>query len=159
MDTASAKFTALKNRMVEGFYEMQQSSRGWIDYLIAGINKVLDLISKLHSGFNYLTMSKTQDALGDTEEFVKGKSKVLLKGKNLASSLTPGKDSYTSDMIKLNNAIAKLQTGQTDSVVYSDFDEQFQAFAILVIVLLIIEACILDRKNPALLKLKLFKKK
>jgi len=28
-----------------------------------------------------------------------------------------------------------------------------------VIVLLIIEACILDRKNPALLKLKLFKKK
>lgn len=107
MDTASAKFTALKNRMVEGFYEMQQSSRGWIDYLIAGINKVLDLISKLHSGFNYLTMSKTQNALGDTEEFVKGKSKVLLKGKNLESSLTSGKDSYTSDMIKLNNAIAK----------------------------------------------------
>lgn len=107
MNTASAKFTALKNRMVEGFYEMQQSSRGWIDYLIAGINKVLDLISKLHSGFNYLTMSKTQDALGDTEEFVKGKSKVLLKGKNLESSLTSGKDSYTSDMIKLNNAIAK----------------------------------------------------
>lgn len=107
MDTASAKFTALKNRMVEGFYEMQQSSRGWIDYLIAGINKVLDLISKLHSGFNYLTMSKTQDTLGDTEEFVKGKSKVLLKGKNLESSLTSGKDSYTSDMIKLNNAIAK----------------------------------------------------
>ena len=107
MDTASAKFTALKNRMVEGFYEMQQSSRGWIDYLIAGINKVLDLISKFHSGFNYLTMSKTQNALGDTEEFVKGKSKVLLKGKNLESSLTSGKDSYTSDMIKLNNAIAK----------------------------------------------------
>ena len=107
MDTASAKFTALKNRMVEGFYEMQQSSRGWIDYLIVGINKVLDLISKLHSGFNYLTMSKTQNALGDTEEFVKGKSKVLLKGKNLESSLTSGKDSYTSDMIKLNNAIAK----------------------------------------------------
>ena len=107
MDTASAKFTALKNRMVEGFYEMQQSSRGWIDYLIAAINKVLDLISKLHSGFNYLTMSKTQNALGDTEEFVKGKSKVLLKGKNLESSLTSGKDSYTSDMIKLNNAIAK----------------------------------------------------
>ena len=107
MDTASAKFTALKNRMVEGFYEMQQSSRGWIDYLIAGINKVLDLISKLHSGFNYLTMSKTQNALGDTEEFVKGKSKVLLKGKNLESSLTSGKDYYTSDMIKLNNAIAK----------------------------------------------------
>ena len=107
MDTASAKFTALKNRMVEGFYEMQQSSRGWIDYLIAGINKVLDLISKIHSGFNYLTMSKTQNALGDTEEFVKGKSKVLLKGKNLESSLTSGKDSYTSDMIKLNNAIAK----------------------------------------------------
>ena len=107
MDTASAKFTSLKNRMVEGFYEMQQSSRGWIDYLIAGINKVLDLISKLHSGFNYLTMSKTQNALGDTEEFVKGKSKVLLKGKNLESSLTSGKDSYTSDMIKLNNAIAK----------------------------------------------------
>ena len=68
-------------------------------------------------------------------------------------------DNTSDAQEQLNNAIAKLQTGQTDSVVYSDFDEQFQAFAILVIVLLIIEACILDRKNPALLKLKLFKKK
>ena len=68
-------------------------------------------------------------------------------------------DNTSDAQEKLNDAIAKLQTGQTDDVVYSDFDEQFQAFGILVILLLIIEACLLDRKNPALLKLKLFKKK
>ena len=60
---------------------------------------------------------------------------------------------------KLNNALTKLQTGQTDSVVYSAYDEQFQAFGILVLVLLIVEACLLERKNPTLLKIKLFKKK
>ena len=68
-------------------------------------------------------------------------------------------DNTSDAQEKLNNALTKLQTGQTDSVVYSAYDEQFQAFGILVLVLLIVEACLLERKNPTLLKIKLFKKK
>ncbi|MGI6222853.1 MAG: VWA domain-containing protein [Prevotella sp.] len=68
-------------------------------------------------------------------------------------------DNTSDAQEKLNDALAKLQTGQTDSVIYSEYDEQFQAFGILVLILLIVEACLLDRKNPALLKIKLFKKK
>jgi Ca-activated chloride channel family protein len=39
---------------------------------------------------------------------------------------------------------------------YSEFDEQFQAFGVLALLLLIIEICILDRKNPLLKNLSLF---
>ena len=59
----------------------------------------------------------------------------------------------------LNEGLAKLQRGETDSVIYSEFDEQFQAFGILVILLLIIEVCLLEVKNPTLGKIKLFKRK
>ena len=44
----------------------------------------------------------------------------------------------------LNDDIAKLQKGDVTSVVYSAYDEQFQAVGILVILLLIIE---IDRKS------------
>ena len=39
---------------------------------------------------------------------------------------------------------------------YSEFDEQFQAFGILALLLLILEICIFDRKNPLLKHLSLF---
>ncbi len=57
----------------------------------------------------------------------------------------------------LNNDLAKLQKGETDTVIYSEYDEQFQAVGILVILLLIIEICVLDVKNPFLRKIKFFK--
>jgi Ca-activated chloride channel family protein len=60
---------------------------------------------------------------------------------------------------KLNNEIGKLQKGETSSVVYSAYDEQFQAVGIIVLFLLILEICILEIKNPALRNIKLFKKK
>lgn len=59
---------------------------------------------------------------------------------------------------KLNDAIAKLQKGDVTSVVYSAYDEQFQAVGILVILLLIIEICINEIKNPLLKNIKLFNK-
>ena len=55
--------------------------------------------------------------------------------------------------------LAKLQKGETNSVIYSEYDEQFQAFAILALLLLILEICILESKNPMLSKVRLFKKK
>ena len=66
----------------------------------------------------------------------------------------------TSDAQKqLNDELAKLQKGETNSVIYSEYDEQFQAFAILALLLLILEICILESKNPMLSKVRLFKKK
>ena len=59
---------------------------------------------------------------------------------------------------KLNDDIAKLQKGDVTSVVYSAYDEQFQAVGILVILLLVIEVCINEVKNPLLKNVRLFNK-
>ena len=58
----------------------------------------------------------------------------------------------------LNDELIHLQKGETDSVVYSEYDEQFQAFGILVLLLLIIETIILESKNPLTQKWSLFKR-
>lgn len=58
---------------------------------------------------------------------------------------------------QLNDELMKLQKGDISSVVYSEYDEQFQAVGILVLILLIIEMLILERKNPFFKKIKLFK--
>lgn len=58
---------------------------------------------------------------------------------------------------QLDNEIAKLQKGDILNVVYSEYDEQFQAVGILVLLILVIETIILESKNPLLKKIKLFK--
>lgn len=60
---------------------------------------------------------------------------------------------------KLNSELAKLQKGTTQDVVYSEYADQFQAFALIVILLLIVEACLLEAKNPRFKNVFLFKKK
>lgn len=60
---------------------------------------------------------------------------------------------------ELNDELTKLQKGETDSVIYSQYDEQFQAFGILAIILLVVEICVLEVRNPKLKSLKLFNKK
>lgn len=68
-------------------------------------------------------------------------------------------DNTSEAQEKLNSEISKLQKGTTQSVVYSEYDEQFQAFGILVLLLLIAEVCILEAKNPLLMKIRLFRRK
>lgn len=68
-------------------------------------------------------------------------------------------DNTSEAQEKLNSEIAKLQKGTTQSVVYSEYDEQFQAFGILVLLLLIAEVCILEAKNPLLKNVRLFRRK
>ena len=68
-------------------------------------------------------------------------------------------DNTSDAQSRMNNELTKLQKGETESVVYSEYDEQFQAFGILVILLLIIEICILESRNPLLKNVKIFKKK
>lgn len=68
-------------------------------------------------------------------------------------------DNTSEAQEKLNSEISTLQKGTTQSVVYSEYDEQFQAFGILVLLLLIAEVCILEAKNPLLMKIRLFRRK
>ena len=60
---------------------------------------------------------------------------------------------------ELNEDLTKLQKGETDSVIYSDYNEQFQYVGILLLVVLVLELCILDRKNPLLKNITIFKRK
>lgn len=48
---------------------------------------------------------------------------------------------------QLDNELDKLQKGEINNVVYSDFDEQFQAVGILVILLLVIEVLVFETKT------------
>ena len=60
---------------------------------------------------------------------------------------------------QLDNELAKLSKKETETTVYSDFDEQFQAVGILVLLLLIAELCLLECKNPLLKNVRFFKGK
>jgi len=58
----------------------------------------------------------------------------------------------------LNDEISKLQKGETQNVSYSEYDEQFGAFAFLALILLVLDICLLEVKNPLLRNVRLFKK-
>jgi len=60
---------------------------------------------------------------------------------------------------KLNAELTKLQKGEISSTLYSEYDDQFQAFGILALLLLILEVCVMESKNPLFKGIKLFEKK
>ena len=60
---------------------------------------------------------------------------------------------------QLDEELDKLEKRETESTVYSDYDEQFQAVGLIALLLLLAEICILDRKNPLLKQVSLFGKK
>lgn len=59
---------------------------------------------------------------------------------------------------QLNNELSKLQKGDSDAVVYSEYNEQFQIVALLSFILLLIEVCLLERKNLLFKRFNLFKR-
>ena len=59
---------------------------------------------------------------------------------------------------QLDQELDKLAKKEIESTVYSDYDEQFQAVGILALLLIIIEICILDIKNPMLRNVSLFRR-
>jgi len=67
-------------------------------------------------------------------------------------------DNSNIAQVQLNNELTKLSKKDISSSIYSDYDEQFQAVGILALIALIIEICVLERRNPLLKKLKLFRK-
>lgn len=60
---------------------------------------------------------------------------------------------------RLNDELAKLQKGDTESVIYSEYAEQFQAVCIIILILLILEVCLLEIQNSKLKKMNLFSSK
>jgi len=59
----------------------------------------------------------------------------------------------------LDEELDKLEKNETDNTIYSDYDEQFIPVGIIALLLLILEVCILDRQNPMLKRVTLFKNK
>ncbi len=55
--------------------------------------------------------------------------------------------------------VDKLAKSETDSKIYKEYDEQFQGIAWIILLLLVAEVCILERKNPLFKNVKLFSKK
>ena len=60
---------------------------------------------------------------------------------------------------ELSDELVKLQQGTTDAMVYSDYNEQFQAFAIIALILLVVDVCLMETRNPLLKKVTIFKNK
>lgn len=58
----------------------------------------------------------------------------------------------------LHNEINKLAKSESESQ-YSEYDEQFQGFAMIIILLLVAEIVLLEKKNPLFKNIKLFSKK
>jgi Ca-activated chloride channel family protein len=65
-------------------------------------------------------------------------------------------DNNSSAQRLLDEELDKLEKGET--TIYSDYAEQFQYAAAFALLLLIIEVCVLDRRNPVFKKIKLFKR-
>lgn len=60
---------------------------------------------------------------------------------------------------KLNKELSKLQSGISDTVVYSEYNEQFQIFGIILLLLLIVETILLESRDPLFKQINLFRDK
>ncbi len=67
-------------------------------------------------------------------------------------------DNNSNAQEQLDSELDKLAKKETSTTIYSDYDEQFQAFGIIVLLLLIAEVCLLEIKNPLLKGKSLFRK-
>ncbi len=65
-------------------------------------------------------------------------------------------DNTNSALRALQDEIDKMNKSEVESQVYSEYDEQFQRLAWIVLILLLVEFLILDRKNRLFRKVKLF---
>lgn len=65
-------------------------------------------------------------------------------------------DNSSNAQEQLEEALGKLAKSEISSTVYSDYDEQFQAFGFIVLLLLILEICLLERRNPRFRNIRLF---
>ncbi|MCM1107856.1 MAG: VWA domain-containing protein [Clostridium sp.] len=67
-------------------------------------------------------------------------------------------DNSSSAQAALAKHVDKLAKQDIETTVFSEYDEQFQAVALLAFLLLLIEVCIWERKNPFFSRFKIFTK-
>ena len=67
-------------------------------------------------------------------------------------------DNSSSAQEQLSGYVDKLAKKEMESAVYSEYDEQFQAVALLVLLVLVLDVLIVERKNPLFKNIKLFRK-
>jgi len=67
-------------------------------------------------------------------------------------------ENNSSAQRQLDEELDKLEKNETETTVYSDYDEQFQPVGIIALLLIIIEVMILECKNPLLRNVSLFKR-
>lgn len=60
---------------------------------------------------------------------------------------------------QLNAELAKLSQKEMKTTIYSDYDEQFQAFGIIALLLLVVEVCLLECRSPLFKNVSLFSRK
>lgn len=67
-------------------------------------------------------------------------------------------DNASAAQERLNAELEKLQKGDAVNVIYSEYDEQFQAFGLLAIFLLLLDVLVRENRNP-LLRFNIFGKR
>ncbi|MFT4071303.1 MAG: VWA domain-containing protein [Dysgonamonadaceae bacterium] len=66
-------------------------------------------------------------------------------------------DNTNSALKAIQEQLDKLRKKEMDGVAYSDYDEKFQFFAWIVLILLLVEVCVFDKKNRLFRNIHLFK--
>lgn len=66
-------------------------------------------------------------------------------------------DNSNAALKSLQAELEKLQKKEMDGIAYSEYDEKFQIFAGVMLILLILEVCIFDKKNRIFRNVRLFK--
>ena len=67
-------------------------------------------------------------------------------------------DNSSSAQKELSRYVDKLAKTKLETQIYSEFDEQYQGFIILALFFLLIDLCLLERKNHIMQNFHLFKK-
>lgn len=68
-------------------------------------------------------------------------------------------DNTSDAQSHLNRELDKLQKGDSESVVYSEYSDKYQIFGLIALLLLILEVCLLEVSNPLTRNIKLFNRK
>ena len=68
-------------------------------------------------------------------------------------------DNSNSAQKAINQEINKMAKSDVESKVYTEYNEQFQVIAWMILLLLLVEMLILDRKNPLFKNIRLFSNK
>ncbi|MDE5787870.1 MAG: VWA domain-containing protein [Bacteroidaceae bacterium] len=67
-------------------------------------------------------------------------------------------DNSSSAQKELSRYVDKLAKAKLESQIYSEFDEQYQGFLILALLFLVLDLCLLERKNHIMQNFHLFRK-